>query len=144
MKKKEIGKSLFVLHNHMTRTLEELKKDSIPRGQSRVLRYIYDHQETTQKDIENEFNLRRSSATEILQKLENIHMIERVSSLDDKRMKKIQITEDGIKAVKQIAKNIQIMEDILHENVSDDDLEIFFKVVDQMTLNFMNVKEDDK
>lgn len=145
MEKREIGKTLMIAQNHVVRLFEKMKNDTIlPRSQGRILRFIYNNKERDiyQKDIENEFNLRRSSATEILQKLESIHMIKRMSDGNDKRIKKIQITKEGEKIAQDMIYNIQKVEKILHQDILQEDLEIFFKVIDRMIENCIKEKEE--
>lgn len=147
MEKREIGKTLMIAQNHVVRLFEKMKNDTIlPRSQGRILRFIYNNKERDiyQKDIENEFNLRRSSATEILQKLESIHMIKRISDENDKRIKKIQITKEGEKIAQDMIYNIQKVEKILHQDILQEDLEIFFKVIDRMIENCIKEKEEEK
>ncbi|MEE0965688.1 MAG: MarR family transcriptional regulator [Bacilli bacterium] len=147
MEKREIGKTLMIAQNHVVRLFEKMKNDTIlPRSQGRILRFIYNNKERDiyQKDIENEFNLRRSSATEILQKLESIHMIKRMSDGNDKRIKKIQITKEGEKIAQDMIYNIQKVEKILHQDILQEDLEIFFKVIDRMIENCIKEKEEEK
>ena len=147
MEKRELGKTLMIAQNHVVRLFEKMKNDTIlPRSQGRILRFIYNNKERDiyQKDIENEFNLRRSSATEILQKLESIHMIKRMSDGNDKRIKKIQITKEGEKIAQDMIYNIQKVEKILHQDILQEDLEIFFKVIDRMIENCIKEKEEEK
>ena len=146
MSNREIGKTLMILQNQIARAIEERKtSDQLPRSQGRVLRYIYNHKENDvyQKDIEKEFNLRRPSATEVLQKLESSGMIVRISTEEDRRIKKIQISEKGEKKVQQIHENIMKMEEILRKDLSMEEVQFFFTIMDKMTKNCMEYKKEE-
>lgn len=146
MNHQEIGKALMILQNHISRTIEEMKTDEqLPRSQGRILRYIYNNKEKVvyQKDIENEFNLRRPSATEILQKLESRGMIVRISTEEDRRIKRIQISEKGKKTVQQVDEDICRMEALLHKDISQEELQFFFTIVDKMIENCKKYKKEE-
>ena len=99
MEEKRIGIEIRVLANLIGRCLNEVgfndEQNSLTGPQGLVLGYLYDHQEHDifQKDIEAAFNVRRSSATGLLQCLEANGFIERVSVAYDARLKKIVLTE---------------------------------------------------
>ena len=61
--------------------------------QGLVLGYLYDHQDKDifQKDIEATFNIRRSTATGLLQCLEGNGFVKRVSVDYDARLKKLSL-----------------------------------------------------
>jgi len=72
-----------------------LRGIGITSSQCAVLDYLLGSSKEfmNQKDIEKEFGLRPSTATELLKTLESRKMIQRVSSEEDGRYKKIQFTE---------------------------------------------------
>ena len=142
----EVGKKVCILHNQIHRHMESLReRDGLPRAQGRMLGFIARKSlecDVYQKDIELEFNLRRASASETLAKLESMDLIERISSEKDKRIKKIQITEKGKAYVKQVHLNIQNMEEILKMNLSEEELTMFYQVIEKMIENCE--KQNDK
>ena len=71
-------------------------------------------------------------------------MIKRMSDGNDKRIKKIQITKEGEKIAQDMIYNIQKVEKILHQDILQEDLEIFFKVIDRMIENCIKEKEEEK
>ncbi|MDD3368237.1 MAG: MarR family winged helix-turn-helix transcriptional regulator [Lachnospiraceae bacterium] len=68
-------------------------------AQNAMLGYIMDHEEKQdlfQRDLEREFNIRRSTATVMLQSLEEKNFIRRVPVERDARLKKIVLTEKAV------------------------------------------------
>ena len=88
-----------------------------------------------QKDIEKEFGLRPSTATELLKTLESRKMIQRVSSEEDGRYKKIQFTEAAEDIRLALQQEIQKTEGLLVEGISREDLNTFMKVAEKMLEN---------
>lgn len=57
-----------------------------------------------QKDVEKEFNIRRSTATNILKNMEEKDLIKRTALPTDSRLKIIEVQESGQKIQKEISK----------------------------------------
>lgn len=108
-----------------------------------VLGYLYNQKERDiyQKDIEKEFRLSRAAVTCILKALEEKGCIKRESVDFDARLKRIALLPKGIEIHKKSFDNIKLMEEILKENIEEDELIIFLKVVNQMKNNLL---ESDK
>ena len=91
-----IGKALHMVGNQMKRLFDNAALEyGLTSIQSRIIRFLYlesQKRDVYQKDIEEEFNIRRSSVTSVLQLLEKKGYIKRVSVKDDKRLKKIILT----------------------------------------------------
>ena len=64
-----------------------------------IIGYLYHHQNDAvfQRDIEREFSITRSTVTNILQLMERKGYIERQSVPQDARLKKLVLTEEGIR-----------------------------------------------
>lgn len=66
-----------------------------PRGQLRVLRLIAQNDQLTNADIVEALDIRPSSASAMVAKLEEAGLIARTPSADDGRVQLIALTEDG-------------------------------------------------
>lgn len=66
-----------------------------PRGQLRVLRLIAQHDHLTNADIVEALDIRPSSASAMVAKLEDAGLIARTPSEEDGRVQLISLTEDG-------------------------------------------------
>ena len=139
-----IGQAMRSLQRLIHQKVEVLRvqsNDDLTFVQSHTLRYLDEHrdEDVFQKDFEIVLNVRRSTCTEILNVLERDGYIERNSVSNDKRLKKLVLTEKAQLLHKTISMNVERLEELLKKDISQGDLEIFFKVVDQMQ---QNLKED--
>ena len=88
-----------------------------------------------QKDIEEEYSLRPSSATEILKKMEQNGLIHREPTSYDGRLKKIIPSEKAIHYQKQVITDLTKLEHDLTKGIDPEQLEIFFQVMEKMLKN---------
>lgn len=71
--------------------------------------------------------------------------IRRISLPRDARMKKLELTPKGIQMQEITLENIQRMENKLREGISQEDIEIFFRVIRKMRSNVeMEQSETDR
>lgn len=138
-KSNDIGRMIGILSNQIKRQIDKTASEKDLTGvQGRVLHFILARSqdgEVFQKDIEEEFNLRRSTATGILQLMEKSGMIHRESVPYDARLKNIIPTEKASALQEQVSADLQNLEKILTRNIAENDLQTFFKVLDQVSKN---------
>ena len=144
-KKREIGHELRVIQRMIHRRVEKHRAahgDTLTFVQTRTLHFLQKHtlEEVYQKDLEKELNIRRSTATEILNVLERDGYIERLSVERDKRLKKLVVTQKARDLSERMCKDIEQMEKTLSKDISEEDLVVFYRVMDQMK---KNLKEGD-
>ena len=134
---RQIGQGISRLSNQIRRRLDAFSAGTDLGGsQGRVLHFILAQNcDLFQKDIEEEFKLRPSSATGILQLMEKNGYIKRVSMPHDARLKKIIPTEKANALKDIVIQDIQQLETDLKANIKEQDLETFFQVLDQMSKN---------
>jgi len=110
--------------------------ESISPAEARILYFLLDKKEpVVQRDIEEEFAMRAPSVSAILKKMEGDDLIRRVSIESDARYKKIEITEKGMSYKDQVLKRLRHMEDTVTKDISDADMDVFYRVVEQMLKN---------
>ncbi len=97
-----------------------------------------DGKDVFQKDIEEEFTIRRSTATAILQRMEKNGLLTRVSVDYDARLKKIQLTPAAMAEQEKIENEIEEFEEKLADQIDKDDLAAFFRVLDQIEEKLSN------
>lgn len=102
-----------------------------------VIKYLYERQgqDTFQRDLENQFSIRRSTATGILQLMEKNEMIIRQPVDYDARLKKIILTEKAKDCHKMIEAAVEEVENKLVQGLSENELELFFSVIHKMKKN---------
>lgn len=99
MKPSEVGIMIAIVSNQIKRQVDQsVTHQKLTGVQGRILHYILANVEdhlVFQRDIEEEFNLRRSTATGILQLMEKNGIIRRESVDYDARLKSIIPTDEG-------------------------------------------------
>ena len=141
MEKLHVGREIRMLCNLCKRySLNQslkLTKDEFTSMHMWMLHYLYLNKDKDifQKDFENEFTIRRSTASNILGLMEKRKLIKRVSVKTDARLKKIVLTENGQKLHDEFGKVIEANEKVYQKGISKKDLEVFFKVSEQIKKN---------
>ncbi|WP_294508726.1 MarR family transcriptional regulator [uncultured Victivallis sp.] len=106
--------------------------------QGRVLCYIFitsQWQDIYQRDIEDVFEIRRSTATGILQLLERDGYIERVSVPTDARLKKIVLTDKAKELQTLVIQETERAEQMLKTGLSEDEVNAYIRLTDRICNN---------
>ncbi|WP_294580256.1 MarR family winged helix-turn-helix transcriptional regulator [uncultured Thomasclavelia sp.] len=138
--KTNYGRDISKLANQIKRQINLLiTKIGLPGAQGRTLHFLAAHQDEDmyQKDIEEEFNLRPSTATGLLQALEKEGYIHRYSCKEDGRLKKIVLDKKADDIARQANDDLLRLEKKLLEGIDPQDLKVFERVLQQM---FDNIK----
>lgn len=146
--KKSIGFQVKTLEMLFERKAIKLAKEKgvplITPIQNGICLFLYKNKddEVYQRDIEKEFKLRRSTSSGILKTLEKNKLIISGSSKKDARLKRIQITEKGIENLAKTKSFFDEIENMMIENINLQDLDIFYKVIDQVKNNICSEGND--
>ena len=100
----------------------------------------YDDGDIFQKDLEANFQIRCSTATEILKGMERKGFIVREPVPYDRRAKKILLTEKGIQICKENKRTILDIEDGLSQNFTDAERKEFFRLLDKVKKNIDDIE----
>ena len=134
-----VGRIIHMLSHQLKRrgTMPEVEMGLTPM-QKHVLTFILFEtmeRDLYQRDIEEEFRIRRSTASGILQLMEKNGFIYRKSVARDARLKQIIPTEKAEKLRMDILVNIQEMEKKLTGGIPKEDLEVCLRVQRKMICN---------
>ena len=134
-----VGRIIHMLSHQLKRrgTMPEVEMGLTPM-QKHVLTFILFEtmeRDLYQRDIEEEFRIRRSTASGILQLMEKNGFIYRKSVARDARLKQIIPTEKAEKLRMDILVNIQEMEKKLIGGIPKEDLEVCLRVLRKMICN---------
>ena len=88
-----------------------------------------------QKDIEKEFGLRPSTATEALKNLEAKGLICRISEKQDGRLKRIELTSKAEEIRHLITSEIAESENLLLKGITEEERRIFIEIGKKMLKN---------
>lgn len=137
-----IGYELKSLANligrYLRERLDKRELNGITGIQGMLIGYLYDNaneREIFQRDIEREFHIRRSTVTGILQLMEGNGLIVRESVAHDARLKRLRLTAKAVMIHEIIMEEINRVEDKLKTGLSDDEIELFFRVIEKMKRN---------
>lgn len=141
MEKPHIGYILKSLNRRLDQVLTNIpairENETLTGIQTWVLHFLFRNadRDVFQKDVEAEFKIRRSTATELMKAMERGGLIRRVPVDYDARLKKIVLTEYAQEIRKQLGAQIERSEAQMTEGFSQEELEQFLSFVERMRRN---------
>ncbi len=142
MQEKRIGMEVRALHNLLKRRAEtSAVHNDIHRltgTHGYVLGFLShecEKREIYQRDIEQAFSIRPSTATVILQNMEKNGLIKREPTAHDARLKQIVLTEKALRLHKQVQAEHEQTERLLRQDLTADELDTFFRVTEKLKSN---------
>ena len=136
--KQIVGYEIHTLDNMIGRIIKLLiEKKGITQMQSWIINYLYEHpgEDVFQKDLESQFRIARSTATGILKLMEKKELLRREPVPSDARLKRLVLTEKGIGKKLAIIRSLDEIETLLKDQISQEELDTFFRVIHQMKRN---------
>ena len=142
----QIGFQLKFINNLIRRRMDvrfsEQGLGDLSGMQGPMVGYIYDNckkQDIFQKDIEKVFNIRRSTATVMLQNLELKGFITRQAVEHDARLKKIMVTEKAEQYSLRIREQINEFHKELEQGITEEEKEEFSRILDKIQQNLTKI-----
>ncbi len=139
-REKRIGFSIRTLNNLIKRDVEKSKvyrtgKSSGMHGWA--IGYFYEHRNENifQRDFEEHFSIRRSTASNMLRLMEENGMIVRERVENDARLKRIVLTDRAITLHQMILEDIEKREKRLKKGLTQEEIDTFFAVLDKIQAN---------
>ena len=140
-KENDVGFALRKLSNLIKRDIEKSKAklglDTIGGVNGWAIGFFYENRgkDIFQKDFEEQFSIRRSTASNILKTMEQKGFIERVNVESDARLKKIVLTEKAIDLHEKIMCEIEEREKRLRIGIDPEEMKTFFNVMKKLCAN---------
>ena len=135
----DTGKVINKVSNRLRRRSVALQeKLGMSGAQGNILNYILvdgRKRPVYQKDIEKEFGLRPSTATEALKNLEAKGLICRISEKQDGRLKRIELTSKAEEIRHLITSEIAESENLLLKGITEEERRIFIEIGKKMLKN---------
>lgn len=135
----DTGKVINKISNRLRRRSVALQeKMGMSGAQGNILNYILvdgRKRPVYQKDIEKEFGLRPSTATEALKNLEAKGLICRISEKQDGRLKRIELTSKAEEIRHLITSEIAESENLLLKGITEEERRIFIEIGKKMLKN---------
>ena len=117
-----------------------------PQGQ--VLRFLgwreHEQELTLIKDIEQELNISKSVASNLVKRMVQNGLVELETSPVDKRAKFVRLTDKSRSQVQQVKAFFERIDNQLIEDVDEDELLIFEKVLNQLQENIKRIGGDNE
>ena len=140
-KNRHVGFQIRIISNLIRREIDNLITDKFNANITRIQGWIIDYinrnndRDIFQKDIEEEFSIRRSTATIILKSMEKNNLITRNSVNYDARLRKIELTEKAININKNFRNIIDEFEKKLIQGLSKEEVDTFFNILEKIKNN---------
>ncbi|CEP81940.1 MarR family transcriptional regulator [Paraclostridium sordellii] len=134
----DISKINHIISRKMDASVINAIDDNLTISQAYVIDFISiegKNKEIFQKDLEREFDLKRSSVSLMLNNMEKSELIERVPVTEDARLKKIVLTEKSKKIYEKISIAIDSIENRLSEDITQEEIEVFQRVLEKIRNN---------
>lgn len=142
-----IGLELRLVTNLIKKNIEsrmqQKKYPKLTRMQGFIVGYLYrnSNRDVFQKDLEQEFSIRGSTVTAILQGMEKEGLIIRSPVENDHRLKKLSLTKEAYQRHAYFEKNVQALEEQMANGLTLPELENFFSVLQKIKQNLL--QEED-
>lgn len=114
-----------------------LKQDGLTLAQGHLLRCIKKNEDKpcSLKDIEKQMNIAQSTLAGIVLRLEKKNLVKTYFSECDKRIKMIEITENGLQAMQCMRSTFVELENTVFANLTDIEKTLFTEVIDKLLKN---------
>src|SRR5690606_11291722 len=105
--------------------------------QCKIAKILIDSKDNViyQKDLEKLIGIRRSTISGILRTMEKNEIIKKEDSSEDKRVKKIILTEKAKEKNKERIKIFKEINDEMINGISKEEIKIFYQVIDRIMKN---------
>lgn len=140
-RKNDIGFAVRRLGNAIKRDIEKSKSnmqiESAKSMNGWAIDYFYENRDKDifQRDFEQKFSIRRSTASKTLKTMEQNGFIERISVESDARLKKIVLTDKAIKLHECIIEDIKRREKVLRKGLTEKEVKQFLDILEIITSN---------
>ena len=120
--------------------LKKLPKTKPTPTQMQIIEYILKHinEDIFQTDLEQILGLRRATVSGVLQTMEKNHLIERVTSKEDARKKRIVLNKDTEQLFLIKRKKLEELEKVVVRGISEETLQSFSRILDELIDNVKN------
>ena len=146
-----IGLTLKILSNQIRRAMDlamsERVSPDITAFHSRIIGFLDRESQSGdvfQKDIERNFDIRRSTATGMLKLMEKNGLIVRSPVPYDARLKKILLTQKALQLCSEARRQLDFIENRLVQSLSDREFELFFTITDKLSAAVAEAAADSR
>ena len=141
----ELHRSSRLVKRYMDNDATKLYVDKMTGTHGWAIGFFYHNRDRDvfQKDFEQEFNIRRSTASNILSLIEKNGLITRVSVPYDARLKKIVLSQKALDIQSVVDKAFEKLEETMRQDISEEELQVFFGVIDKINNNLERIDTEN-
>lgn len=129
------GREIRIISNLMRRRLDSsavmtMSKNITGTG-GWLLGYLYANRDRDiyQRDVEKEFSIRRATSSKVITRLEDKGFVRRESVDCDARLKKLVLTEEGIKIQRDVCRELDDFDEKLISVLTEDEQKTLFELL---------------
>lgn len=133
----EIRTLFNLLRRKMLQVLPPPRHVGLTEMEYQTIHYLYEHrdQDVFQKNLEEWFCIRRSTASRMLKGLENKGILVRTPCEKDGRMKKLSLTQECLEQHEHVQICLRELDRILIEDLSEQEREDFLRIAHKIKRN---------
>lgn len=146
MSKTEIGRQIAEINNLVHRLIQKKdgccendEKAGLSHTSACIIGYLYDNkaQDVFQRDLEREFKVRRSTMSKVLSLLQAKGYIARQDVENDRRLKKIVLTQKAELLADKLKLQRLRLEEVMVGSISEEELSSFYKTCEKIKQNLL-------
>lgn len=136
-----VGSVLQATWNLVQRFLDQAegprKFANITGNNTRIIIYLAEQQgkEVYQKDFETKFSIRRSTATRVLQLMEQKELLTREAAEHDARQRKLSLTPKAEAIYEEIVDDVKSLDRAILAGFSPEEIDTLFQLLDRIQRN---------
>ncbi|QVK17552.1 MarR family transcriptional regulator [Mycoplasmatota bacterium] len=129
----------FITNKVSKKLADTLNKRLIMAGSTRaqwlVMYNLEKYQKLSQTELADKLDLKTSTVARLLDRMEKDEIIQRIKGNTDRRVTYIILTDKGKKRVEDLLPVVQEMSILFSQGISDEEFEIFNKVLNKLCKN---------
>lgn len=123
-------KLMINISSLMIRIKELEKNNEINPSQTHIIEMIGSYPETTANEITEHLNVTKGLVSQLIKELVDEGYVIQQTDKKDRRVKRLSLTDDGLRIYRYHAECHNVLIDILEDNLTPDEQEIFMKGLD--------------
>ncbi len=130
----------FITNTTMKFVSEDFNRRLEAKGSTRIqwiaLYFLNEENKSiSQKELASLMNIKDSSVARLVDRMERDGLIKRVENPKDKRVKFLELTNNGRNKIEALLPEGKYFSDLLLEGITNEELLTFYKVLDKMSIN---------
>jgi len=130
----------FITNTTMKFVSEDFNRRLEAKGSTRIqwiaLYFLNEENKSiSQKELATLMNIKDSSLARLVDRMERDGLINRVENPKDKRVKFLELTNDGRNKIEILLPEGKYFSDLLLEDITEEELVTFYRVLDKMSNN---------